>query len=75
MSNSEQTPRGQPPRPRNGCVTAFMLVAGVILLIPGILCAIINAKMSGTSADPITGAVMLIALGGVGLIVFAFTRK
>lgn len=75
MSNFEQTPRGQPPRQRSGCVTAFMLVAGVILLIPGILCAIINAKMSGSGADPFTGVVMLIALGGLGLIVFAFTRK
>ncbi|MGY2889557.1 hypothetical protein ACVIHI_006671 [Bradyrhizobium sp. USDA 4524] len=53
-----------------------MLVVGVILLIPGVLCAILNAKMSaGAGGDPITMFVMLVALGGLGLIVFAITRK
>ncbi|MGY3133159.1 hypothetical protein ACVMIH_005436 [Bradyrhizobium sp. USDA 4503] len=53
-----------------------MLVVGVILLIPGVLCAILNAKMgAGAGGDPITMFVMMVALGGLGLIVFAITRK
>ncbi|MCA6123426.1 hypothetical protein J6500_16210 [Bradyrhizobium sp. WSM 1704] len=53
-----------------------MLVVGIILLIPGVLCAILNAKMGGGGGgSPITMIVMLIALGGLGLIVFALTRK
>lgn len=53
-----------------------MLVVGVILLIPGVLCAILNAKMgAGAGGDPITMFVVLVALGGLGLIVFALTRK
>lgn len=83
MSNIDQTPPNQPPDPswqvprqRSGCLTAFMLVVGVILLIPGVLCAILNAQMGANSGgNPITMVVMLIALGGLGLIVFALTRK
>ncbi|MGY4401183.1 hypothetical protein [Bradyrhizobium sp. USDA 3315] len=78
MSNSDTPPPYRPPEPgqRNGCLTALMLVVGVILLIPGVLCAILNAKMgAGAGGDPITMFVMLVALGGLGLIVFAITRK
>lgn len=53
-----------------------MLVVGVILLIPGVLCAILNARMgAGAGGDPITTFMMMVALGGLGLIVFAITRK
>ncbi|MCS3444849.1 MULTISPECIES: hypothetical protein [Bradyrhizobium] len=78
MSNVEQTPPIRPPErgQRSGCATAIMLVVGVILLIPGVLCAILNAKMgAGAGGDPITMFVMMAALGGLGLIVFAITRK
>ncbi|WFU33187.1 hypothetical protein QA635_01630 [Bradyrhizobium brasilense] len=73
MSSFQQNPE---QRQRNGCLTALMLVVGVILLIPGVLCAILNAKMgAGAGGDPITMFVILVALGGLGLIVFAITRK
>ncbi|WP_198964882.1 hypothetical protein [Bradyrhizobium sp. C9] len=53
MSNPDTPPPHRPlePRRRNGCLTAFMLVAGVILLIPGVLCAILNAKMGAGLAE------------------------
>ncbi|QIG96339.1 MULTISPECIES: hypothetical protein [unclassified Bradyrhizobium] len=76
-NNFDETSPNRPPEPRqrNGCVTAFLLVVGVILLLPGVLCVIINAKGGpGSGGDPITMFVMLIALGGLGLIVLAVAR-
>jgi hypothetical protein len=39
------SPRPPPLPPRNGCLTAFMVLAGVILLLPG-LCALIFGGMA-----------------------------
>jgi hypothetical protein len=65
-------PEPPPPGQRSGCATAFMITVGIILLLPGILCAMLGG---GGQNNPITGLVMLIALGGVALIVWAFVRK
>lgn len=77
MSHSDQPPPNRPPEPsqRNGCVTAFMLVAGIILLLPGILCAMLLSSMGSAGSDAITPIVMLVALCGVGLIIWALARK
>jgi len=60
------------PPPRNGCLTAFMVLVGVILLLPGV-CTL--AFLGGASHDPTMGLIalitFLIALGGIALIVFA----
>ncbi|WP_338693774.1 hypothetical protein V5279_44980 [Bradyrhizobium sp. 26S5] len=77
INNFDQTPPSRPPEPRqrNGCATAFMLVVGVILLIPGVLCAILNVKYgAGSGSDPLTSFGLLVALGGLGLILFTLTR-
>jgi len=48
MSDEQQQPSSifsggmQPPPQRNGCATAFMVIVGIILLLPG-LCALIFA--------------------------------
>jgi hypothetical protein len=34
------TPVETPPPPRNGCLTAFMVLVGVVLLLPGLCAAI-----------------------------------
>ncbi|WP_168193414.1 hypothetical protein [Bradyrhizobium sp. NAS96.2] len=48
----------------------------MILLIPGVLCAIISAKIgAGPGGNPITVLAALVALAGLGLMVFAVTRK
>lgn len=74
-------PDGPPPVPpppplppkRSGCLTAFMVLFGVILLLPG-LCAIIFGvgNLSSSSSDPmITTLVwigLLVGVGGVMLI-------
>ena len=55
-------PRLPPPAQRNGCLTAVMVVAGLIMLLPG-LCAIIFAIGSLTNSylEPIL--VVLVVLG------------
>jgi uncharacterized membrane protein HdeD (DUF308 family) len=59
-----------PPSPRrSGCLTAFMVIVGVILLLPGV-CALIFFTSSG-SEPVVTGLVtlgLLVAVGGIFLI-------
>jgi hypothetical protein len=66
-------PVAAPPR-RNGCVTAFLVLVGVVLLLPG-LCTM---AFLGGHTDPTMSLIalitFLIALGGIGLIVFALSR-
>ena len=77
MTNFDPPPSDKPPAPtpRTGCATAFLLVIGVILLLPGVLCAILLANMGGSGHDPVTPVVMLVALCGVGLIIWALIRN
>jgi hypothetical protein len=55
-------PQAPPPAERHGCLTALMVVAGLIMLLPG-LCAIIFGvgSLTGSSIDPIV--TVLVALG------------
>jgi hypothetical protein len=75
-NNPQAAPPPIPPRappPRGGCLTAFMVVAGVILLLPGV-CALIFGfgTLSSSRSDPlVTGLVtlgLMVAVGGVFLI-------
>jgi hypothetical protein len=70
---STPPPGATPPPQRSGCLTAFMLVAGIILMLPG-LCAIIVGA-SSARFDPSLAMVVLlclmIGLGGLALIVSA----
>ncbi len=71
------TPPNIPPRPaperRGGCATAFMVIVGIVLLLPG-LCAIIFGVGNLTESHPdstVTSLAMLgllIGAGGVALI-------
>ncbi|MDD1531884.1 MULTISPECIES: hypothetical protein [unclassified Bradyrhizobium] len=62
-----------PPSPRSGCVTAIMVMFGVILLLPGI-CALIFAFDQTQSSHfdtrfiPILALALLVAFAGVMLI-------
>ena len=79
MSNIETSPPPLPPPPappppkRDGCATAFMVLVGVILLLPG-LCAIIFGvgNLTSSHADPMITMLVLVGLligvGGVLLI-------
>jgi hypothetical protein len=66
-------PAAAPPQ-RNGCLTAFMVLVGLILLLPG-LCTM---AFFGGGGDPTMSLIALItfivALGGIALIAFALLR-
>jgi len=74
MSNFDQTPPNLPPEPRlpPGCTT-FLLLVGVLLLVPSTLCVTLGVTLGGSGREYLP--VMLVALGGLGLIVFARTWK
>jgi hypothetical protein len=52
-----------PPAQRNGCLTAIMVIAGLIMLLPG-LCSIIFgvAEFTGSSVNPTEMALILLGL-------------
>jgi hypothetical protein len=62
-------PRAQ----RNGCLTAFLVLAGLILLLPGV-CTFLFFGNSSTPS-PILVVALLVAFGGVALILFALLRE
>ncbi|GKQ53917.1 hypothetical protein [Bradyrhizobium sp. Ce-3] len=71
------SPPSRPPEQRSGCVTALMIVAGVILLLPG-LCALVFvfagvAKMASDDLQ-FVAACLLVACFGVALIWWAIRR-
>jgi hypothetical protein len=66
-------PPSAPPPRRSGWLTAFMIIIGVILLLPGICALIFGAGMS--HPDPVITTLVLLGLalgaGGVWLIAAA----
>jgi hypothetical protein len=80
MSNGEQ-PTGQdgrgvgptpPPSARSGCLTAFLILAGIVLLLPG-LCAVVlivfdwKSALSGSTLSVVV-TFLAIAAGGIIMI-------
>jgi hypothetical protein len=69
-------PPGLPPQ-RNGCLTAFMVIGGIILLLPG-LCALIFGIGSLTSGglDGIMPFVLLgLMVGAVGVLMIRWAVR
>ena len=68
MSTVPESPPPAPPRPpppaqRSGCLTALMVIAGLIMLLPG-LCAIIFGvgSLTNSSVEPIVMVLVLLGL-------------
>jgi hypothetical protein len=62
MSNSDRPPPPPVPQQRSGCLTAFMVIVGIILLLPG-LCALIVGGMELSSAHFDQSLISFIMLG------------
>jgi formate hydrogenlyase subunit 3/multisubunit Na+/H+ antiporter MnhD subunit len=58
------------PQPGNGCLTAFLLVFGIILLLPGVLCVVADPR----GALPLTGLAFVIAGGGLLMVIAGIGR-
>ncbi|HEY4406382.1 MAG TPA: hypothetical protein VGN55_17175 [Xanthobacteraceae bacterium] len=79
MSNNLQAPLPPiPPRPpeqRNGCLTALMILGGIVLLLPGICAVMIVGFDSSVLRDATTVSIgvtfLAISAGGIVLIWFA----
>jgi hypothetical protein len=69
-----------PPRPQGlgGCLTAFLVLVGIALLLPGI-CSLLFMGASGVNVGgEIAGLMLLtfaIAAGGIALIAFAIRNR
>jgi hypothetical protein len=85
MSNPEPMPPALPPLPpprpqgMGGCMVAFLVLIGVVLLLPGI-CSLIFMGLGGFGGGNggLAGLwflTILIAAGGVALIVFAIRNR
>ena len=71
MSTSDgPPPMPPPPQQRSGCLVAFMIVTGLILLLPG-ACALFFgfAELTSSGSDPVVSLLVLIGLvlGAVGV--------
>lgn len=73
--SNDATPQGpeRPARGRHGCLTAVMILVGIVLLLPG-MCALAFTSVLGGSGVPGVGlwlVCMLVSAGGIALIVKA----
>jgi hypothetical protein len=79
-TNPEPTPPSPPlppPAERNGCLTALMIVSGIILLLPGLCSLLFVFGGLVTSAEDVQFAIALglVGCGGVALIWWAARRR
>jgi hypothetical protein len=72
MSDTDHPPLAPPPvppPPRSGCLTAFMVIVGVVLLLPGVCVLAVSKDLY---SDPLFGSVAIVAsivgIGGITLI-------
>ena len=83
VSTVPETPPPAPPQPpppaqRSGCLTALMVIAGLIMLLPG-LCAIIFGvgSLTNSSVEPIVMVLVLLGLfvGFLGILLIRAAVK
>jgi hypothetical protein len=69
--------RSPPPQERSGCLTAIMVVIGIILLLPGLCSLILVFGGLVKNAEDLQFVLALGAVGclGVGLIWWAIRRR
>lgn len=69
-----------PPSQRSGCATAFMVLFGIVLLLPGLCALIFGVTMIGeahfdSTIVPLVLLGLLVGFGGVMLLYFAATGR
>ena len=74
---SPPSPPHPPPEERNGCLTALMVVCGIILLLPG-LCSLLfvfGGLVKSAEDMQVAIALALVGCGGIVLIWWAIRRR
>jgi hypothetical protein len=74
MSNApESPPPPLPPQQRDGCVTALMVIIGIILLLPGAcsLFFIFGGLVKNAEDFQFVAVLLMLGAGGVALLWFA----
>ena len=83
MSVPQIPPSGPPAAPRRpqglgGCLTAVLVVVGIVLLLPG-LCSLIFMGLAGGGGGGVIGLLwavcLLIGVGGIILIQYAIRNR
>ena len=77
MSTTPEPPPALPPQQREGCLTALMILIGIILLLPG-LCSlffIFGGLIKSASDVQFVGACLLVGALGAALIWWAIRRN
>jgi hypothetical protein len=80
VSNPQPPGHDPDPRPASGCATAFVVILGLIMLLPG-MCAVIAVYQDPKILLPSSGAASLfwlflaIGVGGIALISWAARPK
>ena len=76
MSHSDHPTPPAPSAQRSGCMTAFLVVAGLVLLLPG-LCTLIvsNGHIGEPNVIAITEVTFGIGFFGLILLVIAVVRR
>jgi hypothetical protein len=75
-----EIPSGPPPRPReesNGCLTAILIVIGIILLLPG-LCSLLfvfGGLVKSAGDIQFVAVCLMVGAGGVALIWWAIRGR
>jgi hypothetical protein len=75
MSDTDHPPLAPPPvppPPRSGCLTAFMVIVGFVLLLPGVCVLAVTNLYSDPLFGSVFGSVAIVAsivgIGGITLI-------
>jgi hypothetical protein len=63
---TDLSPTEPPPSGRNGCLTALMVVAGIVMLLPG-LCSLLFGGAMLTGGDRIDGSILMIFMVTLGI--------
>ena len=63
---TDLSPTEPPPPSRNGCLTALMVVAGIVMLLPG-LCSLLFGGAMLTGGDRIDGSILMIFMVTLGI--------
>ena len=67
-------PERPPARQSSGCVTALMVIAGLVLLLPGLCALVFTGSLQSTDSEmwSLWLVCIVISAGGIALIIKAF---